>query len=120
MIEEHVKSKEGWDEIPLFAGTLNLLRQDGVSVQASVREAGPIIFAMRRMHSDKAKVIHVSIGPLRGCREDLSDEEHNAFILEETPKILTQLFGEDHTFQRMPADSRKPDVNHYYSEPLDA
>jgi len=111
MIEQYIKKVEGWDEVPIFPGTKNLIRPDGIQVQASVRES--------RTDGNRM-VIHVSVCPLRACRPEFNNEEHAAFLLEETPKVLIALFGEEHTFRRMPADQRKPDVNHYFSEPIDA
>lgn len=105
-IDKFIKSKEGWDEMPnLLPGTLVLLRlEDGINVNISLRDM------------KDEKIIHVSIGPLRSCKKELSDEEHASLLLKETPKILMQLFGNEYKFQRMPQDPLKKDLNHYFSE----
>lgn len=72
----------------------------GISFHASIRDDN---------------TLHVSVGPIRNCRPDFTDEEHAFFILKKTPEIL-MLFCGERSFQHMPPHPAKPDVNHYFSK----
>lgn len=91
---------DGWDRMN-FPGQMCFIHRDyGMSLHASVKEAG---------------TLHVSIAPVRTLREDLSHEEHCFLMLEKTPEILTAFFDK-RTFRRMPQSPMKPNANHYFSD----
>jgi len=76
--------------------------KDGVHLLASVKDYGKLL------------TIHVSLGPIRYYRPDLTDEEHEQYVFDVTPKVVECFFG-DRRFARQPDDPRKPNLKHWFA-----
>ncbi len=105
-IKDLCKEKvDGWDGFEIAGQMAFINIKYGITLHASIKSLA---------ENEHEKILHVSIGPIRSAREDLNDEEHCSFMLEKTPKILTDFFDK-RTFQRMPPNPGRPDINHYLS-----
>jgi hypothetical protein len=92
---------EGWNTLPpsmvvappgeedFYCGFIR--ESDGVHLMASVKDYG------------KLQTIHVSLGPIRYYRPDLSDAEHEQLVFDATYDVVQCFFGE-RRFARQPDD----------------
>ena len=83
--------------------TCGFLRlSDGIHMLASVKD-------INGLH-----ILHVSLTPIRICRKDWTDEEHNGHLFDITSEVIESFFP-GRRFAQTPADPRKPEMKHYFS-----
>ena len=102
----------GWDIFPalsdaIFPGeeefsNVFIRQSDGLQLLATVKDY------------DALKIIHVSLAPIRTCRPDWTDEEHNGHIFDVASEVVESFFP-GRKFARQPDDSRRPQVKHYFT-----
>lgn len=76
---------------------------DGLQVNISIEDTG------------KLKVIHLSITAVESMRpQDMTEIEHNSYLLEEAPEIVKSFFGK-RTFMRAPDNAINPRMKNFFS-----
>ncbi len=103
---------EGWDKLPEFMNFAPpgeedfccsfLRRADGIQMLASVKDLNAL------------NTIHVSLAPIRDCRKDWTDDEHNGHIFDVAFEVVESFFP-GRRFARQPDDPRRPQVKHYFA-----
>lgn len=103
---------QGWDELPNFM-TLALPGEENYSC-SFVRQADGIQMIASIKFLNNLNTIHVSLAPLRSCRKDWTEEEHNGHVFDVTSEVIDSFFP-GRKFARQPDDPRRPRVKHYFT-----
>ena len=103
-IRDYVQKPEGWAELGKSNNLLSYIRQrDGIQLYASFED----------WHGKH--VLWVSLGLHRGVNCISNHDEREAYLLKQTPSVLTAFFGQERSFQRQPPHDASKEVHHYTS-----